>query len=426
MGDYLPDIEFERSVRGQQRPRARDRPHNPRQGIRRQNYNPNNLGPFRIIKDAFVKYIANNLEYYNSIGIRITYMEPDGGLHNIFLEKITETTQITRYETRNDYITMLGGLAENNDNLRFENDQIDEFLNSIRNYRIVEVVLCEEYNGYTIDIKVLYKDNSFFEDGFDPRDELNQQRYLTRSQITNLSRQPPVSNFINLIGLDNPLENRVDRRQRQIQNVVEEQQTRMQNLENPSEEYLDNLLQNWPVEIPQDLVDNGETSNPNQLITINPEDTMDGGMTGQELLSLPVSNHEWGGMCYICHDSDTNGLCRVDCSRGHIFHCECIDMWRNTRLTNQYFNYHWHMDCPMCHELITYKVPLTPDMAASLPSSFGKRCRSCTSRKTCKSCIKKRLSKAKKNIKNIIKGNSFGKKTMGKINSEEKYLRSFI
>jgi len=131
------------------------------------------------------------------------------------------------------------------------------------------------------------------------------------------------------------------------------------------------LLENWPVEITQRVYDpNDETENPNPLQYIN----------DQILLAKPLTSYVWPGMCQICFTENIEGLCRVNCEAGHIFHCECVNSWRNTRKTNTYYEHDWHNDCPVCHEEIENMVMVTPGVAEKLPSSFGKSSKRSTER----------------------------------------------
>jgi hypothetical protein len=140
------------------------------------------------------------------------------------------------------------------------------------------------------------------------------------------------------------------RRQRQAQLTDPEAQQR--------------LLENWPVEITQQVHDpNNETENPNPLEYVN----------DQILLAKPLTSYVWPGMCQICFTDDREGLCRVNCEAGHIFHCDCVNSWRNTRKTNTYYEHGWHNDCPVCHEPIEKMVMVTSKVASELPSSFGKK-----------------------------------------------------
>jgi hypothetical protein len=124
------------------------------------------------------------------------------------------------------------------------------------------------------------------------------------------------------------------------------------------------LLDNWPVEITQHVHDpNNQTENPEQLRYVN----------DQILLAKPLTSYVWPGMCQICFTDDREGLCRVNCEVGHIFHCDCVNSWRNTRKTNTYYEHDWHNDCPVCHEPIENMVMVNSKVASELPSSFGKK-----------------------------------------------------
>ena len=70
-------------------------------------------------------------------------------------------------------------------------------------------------------------------------------------------------------------------------------------------------------------------------------------------------------MCQICLDESTDGLCRVNCDAGHIFHCDCINGYRDT-----YTVYGWNNNCPVCRTGITEMAQVSPN--TKLPSSFGK------------------------------------------------------
>jgi hypothetical protein len=56
--------------------------------------------------------------------------------------------------------------------------------------------------------------------------------------------------------------------------------------------------------------------------------------------------------CRICFNTLPDGIpddfCRIDCEMGHIFHCYCINKWRNTKTDNGVFYTGWNMHCPLC------------------------------------------------------------------------------
>ena len=95
-------------------------------------------------------------------------------------------------------------------------------------------------------------------------------------------------------------------------------------------------------------------------------------------------------MCYNGEEAPdgTRNLCRVDCPMGHVFHCYCINTWRNTRKWDgaetddgeKIYN-GWNNYCPICRKgseqnptpIITERAPVIisrPD--DSQMTQFGK------------------------------------------------------
>jgi hypothetical protein len=153
-------------------------------------------------------------------------------------------------------------------------------------------------------------------------------------------------------------------RRRIVSRVERNRRHRAQQEQLTDPEAQQRLLDEWPVEITQSVHDpNNESENPNPLQYIN----------DQILLNKPLNSYVWPGICQICQEEDKEGLCRVNCKDGHIFHCHCINTWRNTRNTNTYYEYGWRNDCPVCHEAIESMVQVTPMIASKLPTEFGKK-----------------------------------------------------
>ena len=67
--------------------------------------------------------------------------------------------------------------------------------------------------------------------------------------------------------------------------------------------------------------------------------------------------------CNICLEPITQGF-SMKC--GHIFHCDCIINWKNTRMTNTYYEHGWHNECPVCRQPINKMIKVSV-------SAFGKR-----------------------------------------------------
>jgi len=138
-----------------------------------------------------------------------------------------------------------------------------------------------------------------------------------------------------------------DEETRQQQLAIQQQQERQQGIQG-------NLLEDSFFSPSEDFNESGQL-NPEQL----------------KVVELPyiekVKSFAWPGMCQICTDSDPVNLCLVDCDVGHIFHCDCINTWRNTKTA-----YGWNNKCPVCrNNPISTIAHITPEI--TLPSSFGKK-----------------------------------------------------
>jgi len=150
--DYLPDVNFRHRTRAWwHRNRAIWSPENDQRGI--DYYNPNNLGPRTIIRDAFVKYIENTVIDNNQIAIRIMYVEDlDGDVKSLFIIKKKFTNQEERREIDRENGRYVGSRRQ------YFNNEIDNVLSELENFYVLEVNLCEIYDIIaTIPIKILYK-----------------------------------------------------------------------------------------------------------------------------------------------------------------------------------------------------------------------------------------------------------------------------
>ncbi len=91
---------------------------------------------------------------------------------------------------------------------------------------------------------------------------------------------------------------------------------------------------------------------------------------------IPLTSASYPGECMICSDNIyAGGFCRVNCQAGHVFHCECINQWRNTRQVNPYFERDdWQDNCPICRGAIDKIVKIKmPKRLLPLKSEFGKK-----------------------------------------------------
>ena len=71
--------------------------------------------------------------------------------------------------------------------------------------------------------------------------------------------------------------------------------------------------------------------------------------------------------CRICYEPVVGEGCRVNCRAGHIYHCGCINKWRNTRAPNG----SWHNTCPYCRAQITQMYHV--NIPEGFTTGFGKR-----------------------------------------------------
>jgi hypothetical protein len=149
--DYLPDVNFHHTTRARQyRNRPTWSPLNDQYDI--EYYNPNNLGPRTIIRDAFVKYIENTVIENNEIAIQIIYKEDlDGDVKSLFIIKKKFRNQEERREIDRENDIYVGSRRQ------YFNNEIDNVLSELENFYVLEVNLCEIYDIIaTIPIKVLY------------------------------------------------------------------------------------------------------------------------------------------------------------------------------------------------------------------------------------------------------------------------------
>ena len=273
-----------------------------------------NTDPFEIIRQAFQEYIVNGVIESNTIGIQIHYIDPgDTEIKTIFLGKQVYNSDSRTFRTNTTGDVHMNVSSINNGS-SFENGQLTNLIQSIENFTIVQIAVCEVYNvdptstrrrteigppdlsyyPFTIPIKLLFRNV--------PRFMLRRLRPIARNapELTNVERRDHIERMFN-----------------------------------------DTANRDIPV------ADN-ETENPNQLKIINIPSFREN-----------ITSTSWPGKCMICLDSlpnDENDFCRVNCKFKHVFHGECINMWRNTRLVNPYIQHDWHNECPICREEITAMV----------------------------------------------------------------------
>ena len=351
MANYLPDIRFSdrRTLEGR-------RPNNSQIDAHWDNldffesyddYVPNGLSPVQILRDSFEKYIIQTPIESNTIGIQVIYIERRRETpKTMFLIKrkydnLTQEYRINEYNP-NSYLNYNDFTHDN----VFQNYQLEELIEQVQGFhKIIQITLCEIYNDdndsrdiadnypFTIPIQLLYRKIPV---------SMQNANNLLRQQRTQATR------LANLRIADANAEN-----------AASEQQRRMERLQTGAEispeaqERMDRQF----AEMNRYNVDPPTTQNPTQLQDVN--DT--------ELLNKPIPSFAWPGQCQICLGDGIEDLCRVNCGVGHIFHCDCINGWRNTRT-----DYGWNNKCPVCtQEQITKMVKF--EDYGRLPLSFGKK-----------------------------------------------------
>ena len=122
-----------------------------------------------------------------------------------------------------------------------------------------------------------------------------------------------------------------------------------------------------------------------------------------------VTSRSYSGECGVCLEPIIGKGCRVNCGSGHIFHCDCINEWMNTRKVS--------LNTTDSDNIIDYvRNPRTGEME---PMYASQEILSSKYNDTCPLCRAKITEMYKIDIPKEV---SFGKKR----NNELKYLRSFL
>jgi len=81
-----------------------------------------------------------------------------------------------------------------------------------------------------------------------------------------------------------------------------------------------------------------------------------------------IKGNSYSGSCSICFEDIEGQACRVNCVSSHIFHCDCITEWTNTKkvLSDRYND-----TCPLCREKITEMYYI--NIPKGFTSGFGRR-----------------------------------------------------
>jgi hypothetical protein len=355
----------------------------------------NTTDPFQVLKDSFEKYIVQSPVEHGSIGIQIIYLKDgrDREPTMMFLMKRgyqqDQINQKLRVRAKKKYITSETIKKSSNIN----NEQINKTIQILKKqHRILEITLCEVYNDdenarrknkrnrrgtehyypYTIPIKVFYRNLEGFEGqtATQERMEYIKNMYDSQSRQLGISLQEFKRRYrenpqqikrelrqiqterMRLIQIEQQRLHEEDAQREDQQSIAIQQQARAQR-DNPEAQR--QLLESWTIRDDEDYRPTPHTPDP---LIVNNSDA---------ILSKPLTSYVWPGMCQICLDSNTDGLCRVNCNAGHIFHCDCINGYRDT-----YTVFGWNNKCPVCRTDITEMAKVSSDIASKLPSSFGK------------------------------------------------------
>jgi uncharacterized OsmC-like protein len=287
--------------------------------------------------------------------------------------KIVNNTRITR--PRGDYVPPDEPFERSG--TVFRNNQIRDVVKKLRRKNILQISLCEvyhdnerspvnnrEYSPYTMEVKVLYRNISrelrnraieayatrrqeivlATQRRMTERDEARQRETYERAQVN--PDITLINQLLNDINVAVTAQDRDEARRlrEQLLNIYITLTTRFSPTD-PAQEMLGQYI--------SDLREILNEVNPNQLQVVptpNP---------------VPViGSASYPDVCVICQEPVVGEGCRVNCPAGHIYHCECINEWRNSRATNTYYDTHWQNGCPYC------RAPISSMYYVNIPEGF--------------------------------------------------------
>jgi len=337
--------------------------------------NENRGGPMTILRESFRKYIMNTPMQNTTLGIEILYTDrPDEiSPKRIFIVKrvrpgqpeqefkIVNNTRVTRPH---------GGTAPPDEPFErsgtvFRNNQLRDVVKKLRRKIILQISLCEVYNDtkhtrdgreykpFTMEVKVLYRNI--------PREIVNQ--VVGESELRELREQrerTPVNPEIEvIIQLQNSINDAVMAQDRDEARRLREQllnfyitlRTRFSPTD-PAQEMLEQYI--------NDLKEILNVVNPSQLQVVPTPDPVPA-----------IGSASYPDMCVICQEPVVGEGCRVNCPAGHIYHCDCINGYRNSRAGNEFYDSGFHNDCPFCRQPISQMYHV--NIPEGFTTGFGKR-----------------------------------------------------
>jgi len=291
--------------------------------------NENRGGPMMVLRDSFRKYIVNTPMQNTTLGIEILYTDR---LDQISPKRIFIVRRVRAGQPEQEFkivnntrVTRRRGDYVPPDEpfersgTVFRNNQIRDVVKKLRRKNILQISLCEVYN--------------------------DARRHPAGSEYTPFTMEVKVLyRNISRELIDNTLEDRINRA-RQL----------------PAPRVLFSEYEEEP-----------NQRNPNQLQVVPTPDPVP-----------PIGSASYPDVCVICQEPVVGEGCRVNCPAGHIYHCDCINEWRNSRATNTYYDTHWQNGCPYCRAPISsmYHVNIPEGFTTGFGrrrSNFGKKRRSTT------------------------------------------------
>jgi hypothetical protein len=235
----------------------------------------------------------------------------------------------------------------------FRNDQLRDLVKKLRRKIILQISLCEVYNDgdkrtrdgreykpFTMEVKVLYRNISR---------ELIDQLVAERPTIerTRANQDIEVINQL-LTGINDAVmaQDRVEARRlrEQLLNFYITLRTRFSPTD-PAQEMLEQYI--------SDLREILNEINPSQLQVVPAPNPIPA-----------IGSASYPDMCVICQEPVVGEGCRVNCPAGHIYHCDCINGYRNSRAGNEFYDSGFHNDCPYCRQ------PISQMYHVNIPEGF--------------------------------------------------------
>jgi hypothetical protein len=418
MADYLPNVNFNRAgrINSQHEPSAWFAWTDTLESLRPRDLavNENRGGPMTVLRDSFRKYIVNTPMQNTTLGIQILYTDRADQISpkRIFIVrrvrpgqpeqefKIVNNTRVTRL--RGDMVPSDEPFERSG--TVFRNNQIRDVVKKLRRKNILQISLCEvyhdderspvsnnEYSPFTMEVKVLYRNisrelvNRVTEANATRQQEIvlatqRRMRELDEARRREILRQanrervraPRVNPDIEVI---NQLQNNINeavmaqdrdearRLREQLLNFYITLTTRFSPTD-PAQE----MLQQYISQLREIL----NEVNPIQLQVVPAPNPVPA-----------IGSASYPDVCVICQEPVVGEGCRVNCPAGHIYHCDCINEWRNSRATNTYYDTHWQNGCPYCRQPISqmYRVNIPEGFTTGFGrrrNNFGKKQRSTT------------------------------------------------